>query len=594
LSIPDPLLGRQLGNYLIQAPLGQGGMARVYKGLDIALKRPVAIKVIGEGFRQSEFYAQRFEREAQAVANLRHQNIVSVFYFGNQDNLYYLVMEFIDGTDLEAVLRNYANNRELMPYADVMRILEAIASALDYAHEHDVIHRDVKPSNILVERSGRPVLTDFGLALRVSEGTVGNTFGTPHYISPEQAQNSGNVVPQSDLYSLAVVAYEMLAGTVPFDDPSPTALAMQHIMASAPSPRAFNPKLSEEVEQVLFKGLAKEPNDRYATGAEFVNHLRPSLEAMLRSPRALPLQVAPDGVGEDEASRHLSMQTVLDKVHQELAILHAKGQTVTQLPDTNTLVPKPPSRVSNLIPYIVTTSVAVVVLLIVAAVSLLSPNAPSATPTAADLITQVIDSPTVALVTDTIIPQPTANITQVPTSEPTNTQVLENIVVAAVSPTALAPTQTSLPVTLESLLSTEIPTPLPVVVQTGSTPVPSDWLPVRFIYTNDAFYWMNDASRSINSRPIVFERIGGTGRFEGQRWAFWTMEPGRCMEIIFTDVSSPQRPDGCRPNAFFTPTRNQDTNFWTGSGNFRVLWNGTEIALCDIAAGVCNAAVPPA
>ena len=244
----DPLPGQQLGNYLIQQPLGQGGMARVYKGLDVSLKRPVAVKVMSEGLRQSELYGQRFEREAQAVANLHHPNIVSIFYFGTQDSLYYLVMEYIDGTDLEAVLRNYADHHELMPYADVMRILEAIASALDYAHEQGVIHRDVKPSNIMVERNGRPVLTDFGLALRISEGTLGDTFGTPHYISPEQAQNSANAVAQSDLYSLGVIAYEMLAGTVPFDDPSPTALAMQHIMAAVPSPRLFNPKLSDEVE----------------------------------------------------------------------------------------------------------------------------------------------------------------------------------------------------------------------------------------------------------------------------------------------------------------------------------------------------------
>ena len=130
-----------------------------------------------------------------------------------------------------------------MPYADVTRVIEATASALDYAHEQGVIHRDVKPSNIMMERSGRPVLTDFGLALRMGEGTRGDTFGTPHYISPEQAQNSANAVPQSDLYSLGVIAYELLAGAVPFDDPSPTALVMQH--ASQPClPRARSTQIS--------------------------------------------------------------------------------------------------------------------------------------------------------------------------------------------------------------------------------------------------------------------------------------------------------------------------------------------------------------
>jgi hypothetical protein len=105
---------------------------------------------------------------------------------------------------------------------------------------------------------------------------------------------------------------------------------------------------------------------------------------------------------------------------------------------------------------------------------------------------------------------------------------------------------------------------------------------------------MNDSNRTINARPIVFERIGGTGRFEGRHWAYWTMEAGRCMEIRFVDVRNPQHPNGCRPNAFFTPTRNQNTDFWTGAGDFHVLWNGTEIAICEIAAGECDASVPPA
>src|SRR5262249_14923633 len=151
-----------------------------------------------------------------------------------------LVMEYIDGADLDAIMRQYEADGELMPHADVIRILQPIASALDYAHRQGVIHRDVKPSNIMLERDGRPVLTDFGLALRVSEGTVGDTFGSPHYIAPEQARSSANAVPQSDIYALGVVAYQLLTGALPFDDTSAAALAMQHIMSPVPSPRAFN------------------------------------------------------------------------------------------------------------------------------------------------------------------------------------------------------------------------------------------------------------------------------------------------------------------------------------------------------------------
>jgi serine/threonine protein kinase len=651
LRASDPLLGQQLGNYLIQQALGQGGMARVYKGLDVSLKRPVAVKVMGEALRQSDLYAQRFEREAQAVANLHHPNIVSIFYFGNHDSLYYLVMEYIDGTDLEVVMRNYADHQELMPYADVMRILEAMASALDYAHEQGVIHRDVKPSNIMVERNGRPVLTDFGLALRVSEGTVGDTFGTPHYISPEQAQNSANAVPQSDLYSLGVIAYEMLAGTVPFDDPSPTALAMQHIMAAVPSPRLFNPKLSEGVEQVLFKVLAKEPSERYGTGVEFVRGLRESLEAMLRSPRAVNV-LSNLSTAEEETARHVSMQTVLDKVHQELAMEQAVGQTVTRSAEDTMKSTGLGSRVGGLLPYIVATSIAVIALVVVALIVSSSANRPAAAPTDAALLVAVTSSPTSLPPSQTLIPSATPLAPSSTSLPPTDTPAPVNIIsppsqirptetpippsATLIPPTEtmlppsaspIPPTETPIPPTATPILATETMLPpsaspipptetpipptatpiLPTVTEVllsetpttadqpaGPTSAPSNWLPVHFVYNNDAFFWLNDSNRNIDSRPIVFERIGGTGRFEGNRWAYWTMEAGRCMEIAFAEVRNPVRPNGCRPNAFFTPTRSQNTNFWTGSGQFHILWNGTEIAVCEISAGQCSAFVPPA
>lgn len=611
LKSPDRLLGQQLGNYLIQQALGQGGMAHVYKGMDVTLKRPVAIKVIDEGLRQSEFYVQRFEHEAQAVANLKHPNIVDVFYFAKQDSLYYLVMEYIDGTDLAVVLRNYAANRELMPYADVMRVLEAIASALDYAHAQGVIHRDVKPSNIMVERSGRPVLTDFGLALRLSEGTVGDTFGTPHYISPEQAQNSANAVPQSDLYSLGVIAYEMLAGTVPFDDPSPTALAMQHIMGAVPSPRLFNLNLSEAVEQVLFRILAKEPGDRYATGAEFVNALRWSLDARQRSASAVNVQ-SEFAASEEETVRHVSMQTVLDKVQQELALKEAKGQLVTRSSEAAGFSALHP-RLSSLLPYLVATSIAVIALLVVALIVTSARPAHVPPPTEATLIVAAAGSPTALPATETALPPSTTAVPPEPTALPPTETSLPVIVPTVPTITPLPPTETPVPPTVTPLpptasslaptvtplppIETPVPpsaTPAQAEVVPVSTAPPSDWLPIRLIYDSNAFYVMNDAGRGISVRPLGFERVDGNEHFEGQRWAYWTMEAGRCMEIVFADVAYPQRPAGCRPNAYFTPTRTQNVNFWTGSGQFRVLWNNTEIAVCEIAAGECGAAVPPA
>lgn len=606
------LIGQRLGNYLVQQPLGRGGMARVYKGLDTTLKRPVALKLIEEGLRSSGTYAQRFEREAQAVANLRHPNIVNVFYFGNQDNLYYLVMEYIDGTDLDAIIRNYADGGELMPYADVMCVLEATASALDYAHGQGVIHRDVKPGNIMLERSGRPVLTDFGLALRVSEGTIGDTFGTPHYISPEQARNSANAVPQSDLYSLGVVAYELLTGAPPFDDPSPTALAMQHLMAEVPSPRVFNPQLSPEVEDVLFKLLAKTPEERYTTGAEFCTALRRGLEATLRSADVLHrnLPAPPPGV-EVPPARRLSMQPAIAKVNQELAMQQAKGQSITWSPDTAQVLRTAWRKVSssNRLPYVVATSITLIVLAVIA----LALSAGAGGLTSAPTITSGATQIAAAAVTE----EPSLIATDVQSPALTNTSVPSTAIPILPSATAIPPTATPEPPSQTPVPPTAVPptdlpaTPIPStpepppaepptaapIVPTdlplGPTAAPADWLPVSFVYNNEGFWWLNNVSQSISAQPIRFERIGGSHAFSGSRWAFWTMEPGRCMEIRFADVGNPQRPNGCRPNAFFTPTRSQGIDFWTGSGQFRALWNGTEIAVCEIAAGQCSAFVPP-
>lgn len=602
----ETLIGERLGNYLVQEPLGRGGMARVYKGLDTMLKRPVAIKVIEEGLRTSSAYAQRFEREAQSVANLRHPNIVNVYYFGNQDNVYYLVMEYIDGTDLDAILRNYGQNGELMPYADVMRILEAIANALDYAHGQGVIHRDVKPSNIMLERSGRPVLTDFGLALKVSEGTVGDTFGTPHYVSPEQARSSADAVPQSDLYSLGVVAYELLTGALPFDDPSPTALAVQHLMAAVPSPRVFNPLLSAEIENVLFQVLAKAPQERYPTGAAFCAALRRGLESMLRAanaPQGSP-PLPPSGV-EVPPTRRLSMQTALDKVDQELAMQQAKGQSLTRSADTAKLLTDTWRKVnsSSWLPYIVATGLVLVALIVFAYILTGGSGGQTATPTATLEATQVVQVPVISELTDESEPTVTATAAILASDTlalPTATLLPPTATPPPPSETPLPPTATPEPPTPEAptaaLPTPEPPTAVPVVptdVPPGPTTAPPDWLPVSFVYDGDGFWWLNGASRSISAQPIRFERVGGGQSFSGNRWAFWTLEPGRCMEIRFSDVGNPQRPNGCRPNAFFTPTRTQGVDFWTGTGQFRVLWNGTEIAVCEIAAGQCSAFVPP-
>src|SRR5262245_19851 len=266
----DSLVGRRLANYQIDRPLGRGGMAQVYYGLDVKLRRPVAVKVIDARYRDNPSYAERFVREAQAIATWRHENIIQIYYADDQDGFYYFVMEYIDGMDLSQLLAQVKRQGKLLPQAEVLQMGRAVASALDYAHRRGIIHRDVKPSNILVAKDGRVVLADFGLAMDAEQGSMGEVMGSARYVAPEQARNSSSAVPQSDVYSLGVVLYEMLTGQVPFDDPSSAALAVQHLTLPPPPPRQINPNLTAETEAVLLKALRKKPQERYSSASQLL------------------------------------------------------------------------------------------------------------------------------------------------------------------------------------------------------------------------------------------------------------------------------------------------------------------------------------
>jgi serine/threonine protein kinase len=272
----DMLIGRQLGDYTIQTLLGQGGMARVYKGYDASLQRYAAVKVVEPNLLASQDegeYRERFLREARAIARINHPCVVSVFQFGELDNLYYMAMGFVEGDDLREIIKEYNRQKKTMSDKQIMRIIRDIAEALDYSHKNGVIHRDVKPSNIMVTGDGHAVLTDFGLALSAQEGTLGNTFGSVHYIAPEQAISSAQAVPQSDLYSLGVVLYEMLTGRVPFEDASAMSVALKHISDPPPLPSTINPRITPSVESVLLKALDKDPRKRHITGNAFATAL---------------------------------------------------------------------------------------------------------------------------------------------------------------------------------------------------------------------------------------------------------------------------------------------------------------------------------
>lgn len=276
MTTTDPLIGKKLGDYEIESILGTGGMARVYQGLDTNLQRYAAIKVVEPQLVASADeaeYRERFLREARAIARLSHPNIVSIYQYNQVGNLYYIAMEYAPGDNLRDILKGYIQEGRVMPTKELLVVLRNIADALDYAHKQNIIHRDVKPSNIIVNEEGRAVLTDFGLALNAMEGTVGNTFGSVHYIAPEQAISSAQSVAQSDQYSLGIVAYELLTGRVPFDDASAMSVALKHISDPPPPPTELNPNIPAEVEQVILRALDKEPNRRYGTVREFVNAL---------------------------------------------------------------------------------------------------------------------------------------------------------------------------------------------------------------------------------------------------------------------------------------------------------------------------------
>ena len=265
--------GITVGSYRLMERIGRGGMATVYRAYHPALDRYVAIKVLPEFFAEDPTYSERFRHEARSVARLKHPNILEVFDFGTNDGVAYIVMELVEGGTMADLLG------APMALEDVLALLQPLGAALDYAHSMGILHRDVKPSNILLRREGTPVLADFGLAKMAGSlqklTATGTVMGTPEYMSPEQAGDE-QVGPASDRYSLAVVAYEMFTGHVPFQSEVTAAVLVSHITRPMPSPRELKGELSAHVEGVLRKGLAKSPGDRFPTASTFVSALTPA------------------------------------------------------------------------------------------------------------------------------------------------------------------------------------------------------------------------------------------------------------------------------------------------------------------------------
>jgi serine/threonine protein kinase len=270
----DNLLGQNLGRYHVIEPLGQGGMASVYKAFDTTLERNVAIKIIRtdkkEGTEQNEFL-KRFVREAKALAQLDHPYILKVLDYGEQDGMPYLVMPFVQG----GTLKNKMG--QPIPYRQAAALLAPIAQALDYAHHRNIIHRDVKPANILITETNAPLLSDFGIAKIIESGestqltATGVGIGTPDYMAPEQWL--GKTDARTDIYSLGIVFFQMVTGHLPFSADTPAAVLIKHMQDPLPRPKSFIQNLPDAVEQVLFKALAKEPENRFQDMGAFADAL---------------------------------------------------------------------------------------------------------------------------------------------------------------------------------------------------------------------------------------------------------------------------------------------------------------------------------
>ena len=271
------LIGKTIANrYEILEKTGVGGMATVYVARDIMLNRKVAVKVLKEEFTTDEEFVRRFNTEAQAAASLSHSNIVSIYDVGNENNIYYIVMELIRGKTLKQII----TEEGALTWKWAVNIAIQIASALEVAHKNGIVHRDIKPHNIIITEDGVAKVTDFGIAKAVSNSTItafGTTIGSVHYFSPEQAKG-GYTDAKSDIYSLGIVLYEMLTAKVPFDADTSVSVALKHMQENPIPPKELNSQIPSAVNSIILKAMQKDPLSRYQTATAMIHDLNRALK----------------------------------------------------------------------------------------------------------------------------------------------------------------------------------------------------------------------------------------------------------------------------------------------------------------------------
>ncbi|ACB61375.1 serine/threonine protein kinase [Exiguobacterium sp. PvP048] len=310
--------------YRIERLVGNGGMANVYQAYDEILNRTVAIKILRTEFSHDEQFIRRFEREAHAATSLNHPNIVAVYDVGEEEAIYYIVMEYIDGM----TLKTYCEGRAL-PVTKAIDIISQICDAIDHAHAHRIIHRDIKPQNMLIREDGTVKVTDFGIAVAMSNATLTHTMsvlGSVHYFSPEQAKGKF-ADEKSDIYSLGAVLYELVTGQVPFEGDSPVAVALKHLQDTARRPTALNPAVPQALENCIMQALSKAPHDRQQTVAAFKEDMVTAMSA----------ERANEGIRGDDLMEKTMVLSPVSLPSEEL-------EQTAPVPNVATVLPKPEKK----------------------------------------------------------------------------------------------------------------------------------------------------------------------------------------------------------------------------------------------------------
>lgn len=309
--------------YEIKRMIGGGGMANVYLAWDTILGREVAVKVLRAEYANEKEFIARFDREAQAASSLSHPNIVSIYDVGEEDHVLYMVMEYVDGMTLKEYIQHFSP----IPVSEAVDIMKQIASAISHAHENDIVHRDIKPQNILINKNGQVKVTDFGIAMALSATSLTQTnsiLGSVHYLSPEQARG-GQATKKSDIYSIGIVFFELLTGRIPFSGQSPVAIALKHLQTDTPSVRSSNPEVPQSVENIVLRATAKDPFHRYANVYEIEEALERALDPdrLNEAPYEAPVEI-----GEETKA----IPIITDDIYQG----NADEDTIINQPDTKT------------------------------------------------------------------------------------------------------------------------------------------------------------------------------------------------------------------------------------------------------------------